>query len=126
MAEDTTSLRLEDIEKPDEVRQAEADPNNAGNPAAVRKKAKVVEDLQRQRQAVVGALLEQKAGREFLAFLMFDVCHLFKSTAKAGMSERESGIFEGARHVGLTLDMVCLRADATRYMLMRKEFEGLE
>lgn len=115
-----------DLEKPDEVLQAEQDPNNAGNPVAVRAKRKKVADYDKERRAVLGALLESREGRGVLRWLIADIGNLYSSMAKVAGSELDLRFYEGARHAAQILDLECLRADPTRYMLMRKEIEGLE
>ena len=112
--------------KPDEVLQAEQDPNNAGNPVAVRAKQKKVLSIEKERRAVLGALLETREGRGLLKWLIADVGNLYSSMAKVAGSELDLRFYEGARHAAQLLDLECLRADPTRYMMLRKEIEGLE
>jgi hypothetical protein len=115
-----------DLEKPDDVLQAELDPNNAGNPVAVRAKQKKVVLAETERRAVIGALLETKEGRRFLKWLVADVGQLYSSLVKVAGSGTDLRVYEGMRHAAQILDLECLRSDPTRYMIMRKEIEGLE
>lgn len=112
----------------DEGSQLEAlaaeDPNNAGNPAAVRKKAKDRKDAEKRRVLAMENLLATPDGRELLRYLLNEVCGLFNISENAAFMTEALHYKEGGRVVGLALHKLALQANPKRYIDLLTESQG--
>lgn len=114
-----------DDRTPEEI-EADADPNNTANSIAVKTKTKTAKQREKDRAAVIGALLEQPAGREFLGWLLFDVCGLYSIAQNAAFDTNALHYREGGRVVGLMLHKLALQENPNQYMeLLRSRSEHI-
>lgn len=96
-----------------------ADTNSPSQRAAAEKRANQVAE---RRVEVLRAMLSTTAGREFLAYVLFDLCGLVKSTILgAGHTAMFSEFRSGQRDVGLNLHKMLLRADKSGYVVLLTE-----
>lgn len=111
-------------ERSDDEIAAEADPNNAANKVAIRKKQKAEDRRRARMDEVLRKLLNDPDGREWLADLLYGKCKLFTVTASADFDPHAAHFREGARAVGLLIHEQALRADLTQYMVLQVEHFG--
>lgn len=116
MADRPSDTELSDLTP--EEQAAAADPHNAAEPIAIRRKKQVADDTDRMLREVMGALLNTDNGRVFLRWLLFDVCGLFRTSANAAYDMNATMFREGAKEVGHLLHKLALRADAKQYIVV--------
>lgn len=85
---------------------------------AQEKSAKRQRDLRRE---TIKAIMQHANGREFLAWLIFDVAVLNSPLAASSFNPEVVHFFAGRRQVGLDLQHEALQADRNGYMLMLQE-----
>lgn len=110
-----------DPDKPQEVLDAERNPDNAGNEVAIAAKRRNKAVIEKERAAAWDAMLSQRAGREALAIFLFDVCGLHKTVENAAHDTSSLHWKSGARDAGLNLQQELLRANRKQYMLLLDE-----
>lgn len=101
---------------------APVDTDSAKQKKAAEKKA---ERIERQRSEVLQAMLSQPAGRDLLAFVLFDLCGFTQSTigqAVTAEGVHTSNLFRaGQRDVALKLHQMLRRADKAGYVVLLTE-----
>lgn len=95
-----------------------ADTDSPSQRAAAEKRAGKVAE---RRTEVLQAMLSTTAGREFLAFLMFDLCGFTASTVLANGAHTFSDFRAGQRDIALKLHQMLLRADKSGYVVLLSE-----
>lgn len=86
--------------------------------AALAKEKRVIEE----RQELMQAMLSTSAGRAFLAWVIYDLCGLAKSTFLGpGHTHTFSDFRAGQRDVALHLHQMLLRADKSAYVVLLSE-----
>lgn len=104
-----------------EERAAQADPHNAAEPIAIRRKKQAADETERALREVMTALLAVPNGRLFLRWLLFDVCGVFRTSVNAAFDTNATIFREGAKEVGFLLHKLALRSDAKQYMVVLTE-----
>ena len=105
----------------EEERHAILDPDNAGNPIAVREKAKRATDTVKERLAVAGALLETRPGRNFLAWLLIEQGGIFRTSEPGDHDTNAMHFREGAKTLALLINNLALKADPKQYIAFLEE-----
>jgi hypothetical protein len=105
----------------DEEIEAERDPNNAGNPLAVRAKTKAAQQIDRTIDEVLRVLLTTKEGRLFVAYIVLDLGKLTETAENAAYDSNALHFREGARAMAAVLHNKALRISPTQYMELMAE-----
>jgi hypothetical protein len=74
-----------------------------------------------QRTEVMQAMLSTKAGRDFIAFVLFDLCGFTQSTVLTNGSHTFSDFRAGQRDIALRLNQMLRAADKTGYVVLLSE-----
>lgn len=74
-----------------------------------------------RRTEVLQAMLSTKAGREMLAFVLFDLCGFTQSTVLASGEHTFSDFRAGQRDVALKLNQMLRAADKSGYVVLLSE-----
>lgn len=93
----------------------------AADPVKVRDATRRKRDIQRQRGDVLRQLVSTEAGREFVAYILHEVCGLYRPTANAAFDANSLYYREGARAVGLVLMEMLVREAKPQYMALVSE-----
>ena len=104
-----------------EEQAAAADPHNAAEPIAIRRKKQAADDTEKALREVMKALLSVPDGRVFLRWMLFDVCGVFRTSVNAAFDTNATIFREGAKEVGFLLHKLALRSDAKQYMVVLTE-----
>lgn len=97
---------------------APADTHSPSQRASARKKQ---ERIEQERIEVLQAMLSTKAGRAFIAWVLFDLCGFTASTVLASGSHQFSDFRAGQRDVALKLHQMLRRADRSGYVALLAE-----
>lgn len=110
-----------DPEKPIEVVEAERDPNNAGNPIAVRVKAQVAKDAVKKEHDAIKTLMLSEGGRSWMGRVLFDMARVMASIEPGSFDTNALHFAAGARQLGLHIQTDIIAAAPEQYLIFVKE-----
>lgn len=110
-----------------EEREPEPDPDDARRGAKTPRGKKLEAERKQQeilqrRADVARAMLSQPSGREFLAWLLLEVCAFNQSTEHPLFADAPAHFRAGQRDVALKLHRLLLETDRSGYMVLLSEF----
>lgn len=88
---------------------------------AQRRRRQKHDDAEKERAAVLTAILATPAGRRWYAYLLHDVCGLYRPVANAAFDAQALHYREGARAVGQHLHEMALRHSRQPYIVLLAE-----
>ncbi len=91
------------------------------NPTAIRDRKRRIKDLEEERAKVLLALLATPAGRRFYAWMLHDVCGLYRTVANQAYDPHGLHYREGARAVGQILHETALKHGRQQYLVLLSE-----
>lgn len=94
---------------------------NAADRQQIKDKRRKLADKAALRRETLKAILSHSNGREFLAWVMLEVCGLHSPLEAPSFDPAVVHFFAGRRQVSLDLQAEALQADRDNYMLMLKE-----
>lgn len=94
---------------------------NAADRQQVKDKKRRQDDRTDMRRETLKAILGQRNGRDFLAWVLLEVGCLHSALEAVSFNPAVVHFFAGRRQVALDLQAEALRADRDNYMLMLKE-----
>lgn len=97
---------------------APVDTHSPSQRASARKK---LERIEQERIEVLQAMLSTKAGRQFIAWVLFDLCGFTAPTVAASGAHAFSDFRAGQRDVALKLHQMLRRADRSGYVALLAE-----
>lgn len=110
---------LDGAEQAEEARPAGSP--DLSDPVAQRERKKRLKHLERERAEVLRALLSTPAGRRLFAWLVHDICGLYRPVANAAFDAQALHFREGSRAVGQVLHDQALRDARDQYMVLLSE-----
>jgi len=116
-----TDPEIFDIDKPQEVLDAERNPDNAGNEIAIAAKRRNKKQQDEERNEGLKIMLSSKAGREYLAYILFDVCGLMGPSASKAFDDNSLHYREGAKEVARIVQKDALQVNRAAYMVLLDE-----
>lgn len=88
---------------------------------AQKERAKTTRQLARERADVLRDLLSTTQGRRWFAWLLHDLCGLYRPVANAAFDPHSLHFREGSRAVGQVLHDMALREAHDRYIVLLSE-----
>lgn len=91
------------------------------NPRTQREVKKRARQLERERADVLNDLLSTTQGRRFFAWLLHDLCGVYRPVANAAFDAQALHFREGHRAVGIALHDFALREAPAQYIVLLGE-----